>query len=64
MQDAAKSIAVPRRVVMQNLGCMYHKKESRYSIKYVEKELLVIIECLECKPPTEIVRFNISRGVR
>lgn len=62
MPDAAKSIAVPRLVTMQKLGCMYHRKESRYSIKYVEKELLVIIECLECKPPTEIVRFKITRG--
>jgi len=55
-------VQVAKREVCQLISCMYHKNESRYQVKYFERLNLVIVECLECKPHTEIVRFTLPKG--
>jgi hypothetical protein len=51
-----------RMVVAMRIGCKFHKKESRFSIHYYDKDKLIVIRCLECKPPTEVCRFKIADG--
>ena len=40
--------------------CMYHAKEARYRVMFVEEDNLLIVQCLECHPPTEILRAAID----
>ena len=64
MQDA-KRILTPglvRMVTAMRIRCVYHKKESRFSIHYYDKDKLIVIRCLECKPETEVCRFRIADG--
>ena len=61
-EDNGKTVQVAKREVCQLISCMYHKNESRYQVKYFERLNLVIVECLECKPHTEIVRFTLPKG--
>ena len=61
-EDNNKTVQVARREMCRVISCMYHKNESRYQVKYFERLNLVIVECLECKPPTEIVRFALPKG--
>jgi len=51
-----------KRAVCQVVRCRYHAKEARYRIKFFQEEMLFIVECLECKPPTEIVRAKVARS--
>ena len=55
-----KVILGAKRVTACQYGCMYHKKESRYRIREYPNDNLVVIYCLECNPPTEVVRFKLA----
>ena len=58
-------IGIARFEVCQEVGCKYHKKEARYSIKVFPESEIIIVECLECKPPALIVKaaINMKRKV-
>jgi hypothetical protein len=49
-------------VTAMRIRCIFHKKESRFSIHYYDKDKLIVIRCLECKPETEVCRFRIADG--
>jgi hypothetical protein len=55
------NIMVPRFAECQAFHCKYHGKQDRYSVKFFPKEMLVVVKCIECKPPMEIVRFKVAR---
>jgi hypothetical protein len=50
-----------RTVSCLRIGCKYHKKESRYEIRWYDKDDLLIVFCLECHPKAEVVRFKLSK---
>jgi hypothetical protein len=54
-------IMVPRFAQCQKIHCKYHGKQDRYEIAFFPDDLLVVVKCLECKPPMEIVRFKVAR---
>ena len=61
MPDVSK-IELPKFETCQEVGCKYHRKESRYVVRYFQRLNLVIVKCLECKPHTEVCRFKITTG--
>ena len=54
------SLRVVKTVKATVIRCIYHAKEARYRINVLTEENLVIVQCLECKPPAEICRFAID----
>lgn len=55
------SIPVARAVKVTVVRCRFHAKEARYRVKVYEQDNLVEVECLECHPPTPIIRVAIDR---
>jgi hypothetical protein len=51
---------VPRFAQCQHFHCKYHRKEDRFNVKFFPKELLLVVECIECHPAMEIVRFKVA----
>jgi hypothetical protein len=58
----ANRILPMKRVQLQIIKCIYHHKESRYQVAYVESENLVIMTCLECPKGTEMARFKVAKN--
>jgi hypothetical protein len=52
---------VPRFAQCQKIHCKYHGKQDRYEIAFFPDDLLVVVKCLECRPPMETVRFKVAR---
>jgi len=52
---------VPRFAECQKFHCKYHRKEDRFDVAFFPRELLLVVKCIECRPPMEIVRFKIAR---
>jgi len=40
--------------------CVYHAKEARYRVMFIDEDNLLIVQCLECNPPTEILRCGVD----
>jgi hypothetical protein len=58
----ANRILPMKSVILQVIRCLYHSKESRYQVAYVESENIVIMTCLECPKGTELMRFKLARN--
>jgi hypothetical protein len=57
----ANSILPMKRVQLQVIQCMFHSKESRYRVAYVQSENIVVMTCLECPKGTEVARFKLAK---
>lgn len=56
-----KTIIIPRRVECRLISCKFHKKQARYEIKWYANDDLAVINCIECNPPQEVVRFSLRK---
>jgi hypothetical protein len=54
------NVMVPKFSQCQKFHCKYHTKEDRYSIAFFPDHKLVVVKCIECHPPMEIVRFKVA----
>jgi hypothetical protein len=52
---------IPKTALCHAFHCKYHVKQDRFSVKFFPDHMLVIVKCLECHPPMEIVRFKVAR---
>lgn len=57
---AVDKIMVPKFAQAQAFHCKYHGKQDRYSVKFFPDHMLVVVKCIECHPPMEIVRFKVA----
>lgn len=55
------SVPVARLAKVTVVRCRFHPKEARYRVEVYEDENLVEVKCLECHPPTPIIRVAIDR---
>lgn len=50
-----------KRVVGQEIGCIFHKKDGRFSVRYFEDERLLVVYCVACNPRNELLRAKIAK---
>jgi len=55
------NIVTGKNVIAQEIGCMFHKKDARFSIRYYESERLLVVYCISCTPRNELIRAKIAR---
>lgn len=54
------SIPVARLAKVTIVRCREHAKQARYRVMWYEEDKLLVVECLECKPPTPILKAAID----
>lgn len=55
------NIITGKQVIAQEIGCIFHKKDARFSIRYYENEGLLVVYCMSCNPRNELLRAKIVR---
>ena len=59
--EAVNNIVTGKTVTVQRFRCRFHAKEGHYQITFYDKDFLLVVKCLECTPPMEIVRFKVEK---
>lgn len=54
-------IITGKKVIAQEIGCIFHKLDARLSIRYYESERLLVVYCMSCNPRNELLRAKIAR---
>lgn len=54
-------IVTGKNVIAQEIGCLFHKKDARFSIRYYETERLLVVYCMSCNPRNELLRALIAK---
>jgi len=50
-----------KSVLGQEIGCIFHKHDARFSVRYYETERLLVVYCVSCNPKNELLRARIAR---
>jgi len=57
-------IIKPRLVERTDIGCLYHPKDARLRVSLYRSDHLLIISCIACSPPNELMRVTLPEEER
>jgi hypothetical protein len=60
LQDGNNILPV-KHVTAQVIKCLFHHKESRYQVVYIESERMVMVTCLNCPKGEFLAKFKVAK---